>query len=88
MREHGCYMYAPVPKNQIEGGWMDGDGCIDDIGELSVADIRKWIGVDVNDKISVPKYMSRIALCFTQGQVCRHFLFTFIYFQFYSLSYI
>ena len=55
MRDHGCYMYAPIvnPKTGVE--------------ETSIEQMRDWMGNFSNVK-SVPKLMSRMGQCFTQAQ--------------------
>ena len=55
MRDHGCYMYAPIISRRT--------------GEMktSIEQMREWMGNFSNVK-SVPKLMSRMGQCFTQAQ--------------------
>ncbi|KAF8382708.1 rrf-3 [Pristionchus pacificus] len=53
MRDHGCYMYSQVEKE---------DGTI-----ITIDKIRDWMGNFSSSK-NVPKLMSRMGQCFTQAQ--------------------
>ncbi|GMT04159.1 hypothetical protein PENTCL1PPCAC_26333, partial [Pristionchus entomophagus] len=53
MRDHGCYMYSQVEKD---------DGTV-----ITIDNIRDWMGNFSSSK-NVPKLMSRMGQCFTQAQ--------------------
>jgi RNA-dependent RNA polymerase len=60
MRDNGIYMYADHTRPGNESDAPD--------IQVTVDSIREWIGLSADCGMSVSKYMSRIGMCFTQGQ--------------------
>lgn len=69
MRDHGCYMYSQVEKE--DGTIITIDkiryGLQDNFNSTN-SNLRDWMGNFSSSK-NVPKLMSRMGQCFTQAQV-------------------